>query len=267
MSHPLAEAAAHLLRDTVISSTPLHGGDLSEVVSVTLAAHGTVVAKSGPAPATEGRMLRAIAATGAPAPAVLAMNDRVLVIEALPEHAGLGAAGWAHLGRSLRQLHASTGPHYGWPEDYAFGPVPIPNPTSSNWPDFWRSARLYPLAQALPARSSNRLLSLPLDDFLPASPPASLLHGDMWTGNLLANGDRISALIDPACYWGHGEVDLAMLCLFGNPPQCFWDAYGPLSDGWPLRRAIYQLWPALVHLHLFGRGYLGLVEAQLDAIP
>jgi len=267
MTHPLALHAARLLRDTVTGARPLHGGDLSEVLSVSLVRTGPVVVKTGPAPLSEAAMLRAIAATGVPAPAVLAANDSALVLQALPGHGGLSVSGWAHLGCCLRQLHASTGPHFGWTEDYAFGGVPIRNPALTDWPAFWREARLHPLAQALPARLRDRLLSLPLERDLPASPPASLLHGDLWTGNLLADGDRVSALIDPACYWGHGEVDLAMLCLFATPPQSFWGAYGPLPDGWRVRRAIYQLWPALVHLHLFGRGYLGMVEARLDAIP
>jgi fructosamine-3-kinase len=59
-----------------------------------------------------------------------------------------------------------------------------------------------------------------------------LLHGDLWTGNLLVKDGKLAALIDPACYHGDPEVDLAMLCLFGSPDEAFWQAYGPLPPGW-----------------------------------
>ena len=73
-------------------------------------------------------------------------------------------------------------------------------------------------------------------------------------------------LIDPACYHGHAEVDLAMLSLFGTPGPMFRETYGPSEPGLEARRPVYQLWPALVHLRLFGSGYQGLVERLLDAV-
>jgi fructosamine-3-kinase len=103
-------------------------------------------------------------------------------------------------------------------------------------------------------------------ELLPRSPAASLLHGDLWTGNILVQGGRLSALIDPACYHGHQEVDLAMLTLFGAPPREFWDAYGGLDQGWEERRLAYQLFPALVHLRLFGHSYAGMADRLLNAM-
>lgn len=81
----------------------------------------------------------------------------------------------------------------------------------------------------------------------------------------MARGDRVSGLIDPACYHGHAEVDLAMLALFGRPGPAFHDNYGALEPGAEDRLPVYQLWPALVHLRLFGAGYRGLVERCLNA--
>lgn len=78
-----------------------------------------------------------------------------------------------------------------------------------------------------------------------------------------ANGE--ACLIDPASYYGHAEVDLAMLTLFGSPPRAFWEACGKLDNGWERRRYAYQLWPALVHRRLFGAGYRTLVERLLSA--
>jgi fructosamine-3-kinase len=92
-----------------------------------------------------------------------------------------------------------------------------------------------------------------------------LLHGDLWGGNILVTGDQVSGLIDPACYHGHTEVDLAMLGLFDQPNAAFYEAYGSLEPGHDERTPIYRLWPALVHLRLFGTGYRPMVERLLQA--
>ena len=101
---------------------------------------------------------------------------------------------------------------------------------------------------------------------IPRDPPPALLHGDLWAGNILVEGGRLAAFIDPACYYGHAEVDLAMLCLFSTPPDEFWEAYGGRDEGWEDRLPIYQLFPALVHLRLFGATYAPMVERLLDAV-
>jgi fructosamine-3-kinase len=98
---------------------------------------------------------------------------------------------------------------------------------------------------------------------LPAHPDAALLHGDLWGGNILVAQGRVTALIDPACYYGHAEIALAMLCLFDHPDPAFTGAYGAAAPGQADRRPIYQLFPALVHLRLFGQAYRGLVERLL----
>jgi fructosamine-3-kinase len=87
----------------------------------------------------------------------------------------------------------------------------------------------------------------------------------MWVGNVLTDGEKVSGLIDPACCYGDGEADIAMLNLFGSPGPAFYSAYGELPPGWKARRPVYALWPALVHLRLFGSGYRGLVEGLLAA--
>ncbi|OBY24246.1 fructosamine kinase family protein [Leisingera sp. JC1] len=262
------------LNDTVLSllgaevsrTRPLHGGDLSEVQLLSLSDGRRVVAKSGPLVAAEAAMLRAIRDAGAPAPEVLGVAGQVLLMQAL-EETGAGAMGWQALGHALRQLHSATGPHFGWAEDYAFGPVAIPNAPLQSWPDFWASRRLLAAPDALPRELRPRIEALcaRLPELLPDTPPAALLHGDLWSGNVLFSGSQ-AYLIDPACYYGHGEVDLAMLHLFGTPPAPFHKAYGALEPGHESRRAIYQLWPALVHLRLFGASYRSMVEARLEAL-
>lgn len=245
----------------------MHGGDLSEVLSVELEDGRRLVAKAGPLVSREAAMLTAIAAAGAPAPAVLGVADDFLFLEYLEETHG-SEAGWRALGSALRGLHEQRGETYGWPDDYAFGTVAIANATAVSWPDFWAERRLLPFLRHLPADLADRVETLCdlLNDILPAAPPPALLHGDLWTGNVLFGPGGRAWLIDPACYFGDSEVDLAMLTLFGQPGRSFWESYGPLSPGSGPRRAAYQLWPALVHLRLFGDGYRSLVSSRLDAL-
>jgi fructosamine-3-kinase len=101
---------------------------------------------------------------------------------------------------------------------------------------------------------------------LPASPRPAHLHGDLWAGNILVAAGRLAAFIDPACYHGDAEVDLAMLSLFGEPPTDFWEAYGDLPSGWEERRPLYQLFPALVHMRLFGGTYAPMTERLLTSV-
>ena len=267
--HPLAQQAATLLGIGVHRVTPLHGGDLSVVLRLDLSDGSSAIVKSGPAPQTEAAMLRAIHATGAPAPRVLAHSASALVLEDLPESGSLTASAWGDLGTHLKRLHDQTGPRYGWERDYAFGPLPIHNDWHDTWPAFWAENRLLPEVPHLPEslRPDIERITAALPDLLPSNPPRSLLHGDLWTGNVMANGPRLSALIDPACYYGHGEVDLAMLSLFGQPAPSFWQSYGHPTGNWPIRRAIYQLWPTIVHLRLFGSEYLSLAKRLVALIP
>lgn len=245
--------------------SPLHGGDLSEVLRLSLADGTEVVAKLGPMVDREARMLAAIAAAGVPAPRVLGLSGTVLFLEALDE-VRPGPVQWARFGEDLARLHATLGARYGWEEDYAFGPVMIYNAPTADWPSFWAERRLLPFVAQMERDLGARVekLARRLGELLPAAPAPALLHGDLWTGNLLATREAIH-LIDPACAFGDREVDLAMLHLFGGPGPGFSQSYGALPPGWEVRRAVYSLFPALVHLRLFGPGYRGMVDRFLTA--
>lgn len=262
----LVRAGAGLLGAKPVSWTVLAGGDLSDVVLAELTTGRMAVFKSGPDPEAEADMLRAIRAAGVPAPEVLGVSPRVLALELLPGSGHLARAGWQQFGHALRQLHAVTGAAYGWPCDYAFGSVAICNRAADTWPDFWAERRLLPECGRLPPGFARRLEQLAgrLPERLPATPAKSLLHGDLWSGNVLAADGRFTGLVDPACYHGHAEVDLAMLHLFGAPGDGFQPGYGAPEPGWEDRRAIYALWPAIVHVRLFGEGYHGLLDRLLD---
>lgn len=245
----------------------LAGGDLSEVLLVPRADGSRIVAKGGAQVVTEAEMLRALATAGAPVPAIEGEYGDVLLLEHVANDGAFSPRAWSDIGRQVRALHGNEGEQYGWPVDHALGSVLLDNQQSEDWPYFWGEKRLRGPAFVLDAPWRRRIEALVprLADELPLDPPAALLHGDLWSGNLLVKDGRLAALIDPACYHGDAEVDLAMLCLFGSPDEAFWEAYGPLQPGWEERRTVYQLFPAIMHLRLFGATYASLVDRLLTA--
>ncbi|RIA47090.1 fructosamine-3-kinase [Hephaestia caeni] len=265
MTAPLARLAA-LLGAPIASVTPLAGGDLSTVLRIHIEHGDTLIAKLGPQVAVEATMLGAIAATGAPAPCVVAVADDMLVMTECESDGHLAGA-WSALADALARLHAPCAQNYGWDVDYAFGPVAIVNARRGDWPGFWADHRLRCHLPHLPRALGRRVESLAdsIGTLLPARPPPALLHGDLWSGNILAAGGAITGLIDPACVIGDREADIAMLTLFDSPPSRFFDSL-MLEPGWRARLAIYRLWPLLVHLRLFGSSYTARVTATLDEI-
>jgi fructosamine-3-kinase len=260
----LGERGAALLGGTLQRATGVGGGSLSQIVRIRLSDGREAIVKTGPAPVQEAAMLAAMAAAGAPVPAVLAADGQILVLSVIENNGGLAGA-WTDLGHVLKGLHDTHGQDYGWRCDYAFGPLAIVNTPSGDWPSFWAEHRLLNNLRHVDCAIARRLERLAADcpNRLPLHPAPSLLHGDLWGGNVLVAGTKISALIDPACYYGDGLVDVAMLQMFDAPPAEFFAAYGKAGDE---RLLIYRLWPALVHLRLFGTGYGSLVRSLLDAL-
>lgn len=183
---------------------------------------------------------------------------------------------WEAFGEGLAALHRHTSDddRYGFQEDNFIGRLPQANGWQQAWPDFFRTRRLEPQVQR--ARENGRwrsdwndplnALFARLPDLLPGAPPASMLHGDLWSGNVLASEDGTAALIDPAAYYGHREADLAMTELFGGFEPPFYDAYRsawPLEAGYAERRDVYNLYHLINHLNHFGTGYAGRVGRVL----
>jgi fructosamine-3-kinase len=241
---------------------------VSEVLLVRRANGDLSVAKQSPAVAVEAAMLRTLAGAGVPAPMVEGEHEGVLLLEHIDNDGVFSVRAWADAGAAVRALHGRTGDSFGWPVDYAIGTVTFDNRETGDWPLFWGEQRLIATASLLdrPWRERVERLAARLADLLPARPPPALLHGDLWTGNILVRDGRLVGLVDPACYHGDAEVDLAMLDLFSPPPEEFRDAYGALEPGWRERRPVYQLFPALVHVRLWGAGYHGMVDRLLSAV-
>lgn len=182
----------------------------------------------------------------------------------------------ADLGRALAALHAPRTGGWGWEEDGWIGPLPQANGTTPTWAEFWWTRRLEPQLRLAASRGADPAAPGEwhrLGKRLPALlAPAehdgpSLLHGDLWSGNALRLPGGGAALVDLAAYRGHREVDLAMAELFGGFGPRFRPAYEaerPLLPGYDAgRRAVYQLYPLLVHLNLFGGGYGAQTSAAL----
>lgn len=231
--------------------------------------------------AAEAEGLQALRSTGTvrvPAPVCwgTAGESAYLVLEYL-ELGRETEASAALLGAQLAQLHRHTGKRYGWHRDNTIGSTPQINTPGNDWLHFWREQRLgYQLQLAarngfggLLQRKGERLSNILGQVLAGHTPPSSLLHGDLWSGNHAALRDGQPVIFDPAVYYGDRETDLAMTELFGGFPPHFYAAYRehyPLDEGYRLRKTLYNLYHVLNHLNLFGGGYLSQGERMMDTL-
>lgn len=214
-----------------------------------------------------------------PVPLVHHAEPDLLVMDFI-EHDGGGITPSVerHAGELIARLHATRREGFGYERDTLIGPLAQPNPKSPRWIPFFRDQRLLFMARqahaegSLPSAMLHRIERLAgrIDEHLiePAFP--SLLHGDLWTGNVLVRGGRIAGFVDPAIYCGSPEIELAFATLFGTFGEAFFEAYEgqvKLEPGFhEERREIYNLYPLLVHVRLFGSGYLARIEATLGRL-
>lgn len=213
--------------------------------------------KTDPSP-LEAAGLRWLAEAGARVPSIIEDTPRRLVLTRI-EPGRLDPAGEEDLGRMLAGLHQAGAAHIGsLPAAGRFfvGRCQLDSPTdeTDDWNTYYLQHRCLPLAHRVGLSAVVERVRVEA----PTEPPARL-HGDLWSGNILADAHGRAWLIDPAAYGGHREMDLAMLELFGHTPARTLAAYqevAPLADGWRGRIGLWQLFPVLVHAVLFGGGYL-----------
>ena len=222
------------------------------------------------------QVLRQSAVLRVPEPLVWGVSEAqaYLVMEHLPLD-GTGSA--AQLGEGLAAMHRHTSHRYGWHRDNTIGSTPQRNTRDTSWVNFWAQQRLgFQLDLALESGAGHALEARggELIEWLPAfmdgrEPEASLLHGDLWSGNYAFTREGEPCIFDPAVYYGDREADIAMTELFGGFGADFYAAYNndwPLDSGYALRKTLYNLYHILNHYNLFGGGYLSQAQGMISRL-
>lgn len=273
--NPSAEAVIH-------SSSGVSGGSINQAAHLKTS-HGDYFVKYNDASrfpdmfAKEARGLKLLGEPGViDVPQVLLVDEdqeyAFLLLEYI-DSSGASGDFWDDFGKKLAVLHQTKAKQYGLDHDNYMGSLYQHNDYHSDWTAFFITRRLE--QQIKLAREKGRItrsdvsaferLYKRLDEIFPPSRP-SLVHGDLWSGNFMVGPTGHACLIDPAAYFGHPEIDIAMSTLFGGFSGRFYESYNrynPLENGWRGRLDIYNLYPLMVHVNLFGGSYLGSVQQIL----
>jgi fructosamine-3-kinase len=202
------------------------------------------------------------------------VGDKGFLITEFMEKGGVTPDFWENFGASLSRVHRQTQTYYGFPETNYIGTLKQYNTPYSSWPVFYAFNRLQPLTRAAyDQQLMDKGMVVQMEQLwkqLPAMFPdekPALLHGDLWSSNFMVGKDGRACVYDPAVYYGHREMDLAMTRLFGGFDTRFYFSYQtmyPLAEGWQSRIGVCQLYPLMVHLLLFGGSYYNNVKEILD---
>jgi fructosamine-3-kinase len=270
---------AHL-GERLRSVRPMGGGCIGEVYRVELTNGATLVAKvdrEGDSHLErEAYMLRYLREkSDLPVPEVYHGSNALLLMEFVEGNSRFSEGAERHAAELLAALHGITAGAYGHERDTLIGSLDQPNPWTQSWIEFFRERRLLHLAWVaheagrLPAADLERVerLAERLDEYLEEPGRPSLIHGDVWSANVLAKGARIMAFLDPAIYHADPEIELAFISLFNSFGEPFFERYQEIRGIRPgffeERRDLYNLYPLLVHVYFFGGGYLGSVRSTL----
>jgi len=201
-------------------------------------------------------------------------DQQLLIMEWIETGKRMEKQFWQKFGEQLARLHQTTDSYFGFSEDNYMGALPQINDQMKDWPGFFTECRLWPqmkiatekkLLQPKHVAGFENIYKKPGDLFNNENP--SLLHGDLWNGNYMCNQNSEPVLIDPAVYFGHRSMDLAMTTLFGGFDKLFYEAYDyhfPFPKNYKEQWEVCNLYPLLIHLNLFGPGYLGQIERTLE---
>ena len=286
ISEALRQQVEASLGQRVRSLERVTGGDINDAFELRLADRRSVFLKTNAhAPpkmfAAEARGLEFLRQAGAlRIPEVLAVSPAdegpsFLLLEFI-HGAKPGPRFDEQLGRGLANLHRFGAPSFGFSEENFIGRLLQNNDFRDNWPDFYQQMRLEPQLCAAVARGHaapglrRRFDQLfhKLPELVGEHEAPARLHGDLWSGNVHVDEHGAPCLIDPAVYGGHREMDLAMMRLFGGFSERVFAAYAevfPLASGHAERVELCQLYPLLVHVNLFGGGYVRAVEQAISA--
>jgi len=281
VTQSLTERVRTALDTDVVRTAPMAGGCVGDVSAVDLATGECVVVKAAPVGTDaklglEGWMLEYLRdESNLPVPAVRHAADDLLVLEFIEASGGITPEAERDAADHLAALHSVRGSAFGLEQDTLIGGLHQPNTQSESWRTFFTEQRLLYMAEdartagRLPTDLSHRIerLCAKLDAWIGEPEHASLIHGDMWTGNVLCHRGHIAGFIDPAIYYADPEIELAFSTLFGTFGDAFFARYQehrPLAPGFfEERRDLYNLYPLLVHVRLFGGSYVQSVDRTL----
>lgn len=258
---------------------PIVGGDINQAFKITTT-HSSFFVKYNAIPkafdmlekeAMGLELLRSAMAIGIPKVLGTGMagDFAFLVLEFIEKH-DFGTVNMFDFGQRIAKLHQCTQPTFGLGFNNYIGSLEQLNLQHATWEEFFVNQRIIP--QLKMARNSGKIqrrtslafdaMFVRLSGFFPNEAPA-LLHGDLWAGNYLCARNETAYLVDPAVYYGHREMDIGMTKLFGGFSAQFYEGYQstyPLEKGWTERIAVANLYPLLVHVNLFGGGYVDTVD-------
>lgn len=279
MPSSLKEHISKALGSPVLSVKPLVGGCVSNAFNIQLSSGIRCVAKtmSGTVDLrVEGRMLQYLKDhSKLPVPEVYHATKSLLILEYLRNDTLLSNSAQIDAARYIARLHDITQSHFGFESKTLIGPLNQPNPLSSHWVTFFRDHRLLYMTQLaedagqLPTAIAKRIWALAdkLDRYLIEPDQPSLIHGDLWAGNVLCFGKAISGFIDPAIYFANAEIELAYATLFSTFGEPFFKTYQEHRSIKPSffeeRCDLYNLYPLLVHVRLFGGHYVSSLDSTL----
>ena len=276
----IAEGAEAALGERLLSTRQMGGGCIGEVYQVELADGTTLVAKVDREAEShlerEAYMLRYLREySELPVPEVFYGTQTLLLMQFVEGSNSFSDASQRHAAELLAALHEITAGAYGHERDTLIGSLEQPNPPTQSWVEFFRDQRLFYLAEVahrsgrLPSEDVKQIerLAERLEELIEEPERPSLIHGDVWSGNVLAKGERVTAFLDPAIYYADREVELAFISLFNSFGEPFFERYeevrGIRAGFFEVRRDLYSLYPLLVHVYFFGGGYLNSVRATL----
>jgi fructosamine-3-kinase len=279
----LYERVGQILGLEPTAAESLSGGCVAQLYLLRMPDGGDVVAKVDDSPSPqlelEAFMLRYLAEhSPLPVPEVLHAENSLLLMTYIPGRNQFSQRAQRHAAELMAALHDVTAPSFGFERDTLIGGLHQPNPQSGEWLAFFRDHRLLYMgrealgAGRLPGALFARLerFCAHLDRFLVEPGRPALIHGDAWGGNILASADRIVGFLDPAIYYADPEIELAFTTLFGTFGEPFFQRYReirPLDPGFEeARRDVYNLYPLLVHVRLFGGGYVSSVDGILGRL-
>jgi len=277
MTYELARRVADVAGAAVSTLTALRGGDIAAIWRVDFDDGRVLVAKQGHDLETEAWMLRYLKThSKLPLPTVHHADDTLLVMDFIEHDETFDGFAETHLGELVAGLHSIEATQFGAERDTLIGGLRQPNLPSDNWRDFFRDQRLLAMARSaldagrLPLALMRRIEALAgkLHIWLRNDARPALIHGDLWAGNMLSRRTKVVALIDPAIYYADPEIELAFMTLFSSVGKNFFARYAerrPMRAGFfEERRELYNLYPLLVHVRLFGGPYVSQVERTLS---